>query len=305
MSDDDDNKTDLREDIIHARRMAAEQREDQVKTHDGQISGSTVGKVTLGSTAGQVVQRRVLERAESERKRSTDTQFFLALLQQGQLDNWVAGEIAGSMTLEDFAALDAQLLAESGMDFLEHAALILGPDAIERRPGEDELTYRQRIMEAVADEVLEDNNNMSIKPGLEDNALAIWVFDHEVTQQAIEMTAEANDIGLVNGVDAATRHVSEVIESSYTGGAVIEEDAAIEGLADAGFDGANSHRDDDFDAQTTVERTAGFTDGFSGSGGALERASADLGIQFDNAAADPSGRIHQPGTNLETDWRPA
>ncbi|MEM9359173.1 MAG: hypothetical protein AAGB04_23560 [Pseudomonadota bacterium] len=276
---------DLREDVLHARIMADNFRFADNENLKGLVSESTAGIITLGAVAQTLQTRKFAEQSEKLSKQRTQDAFFLALLRNGELDDWVGDQIANGMTLTDFDELDAQLLEETGMTFLQHAASILGPEAVQRLPDEDELEHRRRIMREVVPRVLDDG---ALRPEFQDNALARWVAKQEVTVLARERAVELDAFASEQGADAAIENASSDIASGYVQADRIGNAVQTSELAEASFNGVDAHSDNGFtESDTSTAKTAGFMAGFSGAGGALESASADFGNQFQTAAAEP------------------
>ncbi|GFE49017.1 hypothetical protein So717_07700 [Roseobacter cerasinus] len=122
------------------------------------------------------------QEAVRKSKRQYDDTLFLALLQRGDLDNFVAEKTFSGMSDAEINDVVAQIEAESGQSFEDYAKDILGENMPERRPGESDADYNRRVLTAVAEEVL--NDDLTFKPGYENDPIARIIRRSEVYKEA-------------------------------------------------------------------------------------------------------------------------
>jgi len=293
-----------RPDVLHARLMSEQFRIQDNETLLGIASESAAGIMARGAAGFVTNLKKQQERAAKRGKEQSDTAFFLTLLNNGELDSYIAGEIVDAMSDADVSALVADIEAQTGQSFEEYAQDILGDELPERMPWENDIDYQRRVIEAVADAVLEDD--LSIKPGFENDPVARFVNGHETVQHAREMTAEADAIAQDQGIETAITHITPEIEESYTSSSVVETETTTAALSDVGYGSADEHSDNDFSADSTASfDTLSFAAGFPGSANALDAASANLESQFATASASPLGHEPQQTHSFEFNASPA
>jgi len=296
MSESDTKQNPLeRDDLVHAQRMGEEHRAMEKHIHDGQISGSVAGAVERGTTAGHSdnQKQQAARRAEMARRNMQD-RMFMSLLDQGGLGAWVGRQIAADMDLADYQALSAQLLEETGMDFMEHAATILGVEILEPEPGESEEDHYDRTMQALVDEMLleevapDGSVTFTIRPEYEDHPITSFIRRSDSFQDAngfVNRVNAAIEAGyephaLAQGVEAAA---AQNIEQASE----ISRDIQGDPLAEIGREGAynaDGHQEEAYNAEEDVAASASF---FGGLLGADPAASPLPTLANDFAAAAP------------------
>lgn len=284
--------------LVHAEKQAKIAAQQLESDQAGLKSGSTESIHLTTAAASKEAQGSAQDKAEKEAKEREEDAFFLALLNSGNLDNYVAENIFGGMSGAEVADIVSMIEAETGLNFEEYAENILGDEMPERAAGESDADYHRRILIAVTDEVL--NDDLTIKAGYENDPLARFVNNHQITEYARERTREADQIALQDGVDAGIAHVADAAEQSYSVARTVSNESQVLEVSDFGGELQDGHQDEDYNDSAEVAATQAYFDNFPGSDGALETASADLESQFANAAAENTSTPHPtPSTALD------
>jgi len=188
------------------------------KDHDdiqhGLKSGSIESVHLTTAAASKEAQGSAQEQAERKAKEQYEDALFLALLNNGDLDNYVAENIFGGMSDFEIAEVVSAIEAETGLSFEDYAENILGDDMLERSPGENDADYHRRVLTAVADEILEDD--LSIKAGYENDPLVKIIKRDAIFQDAKAFVDQTNELVPVHATsDAETTNT--VIEKAGEG----------------------------------------------------------------------------------------
>ncbi|WP_299810430.1 hypothetical protein [uncultured Roseibium sp.] len=275
------------------KQFAIEQAAKIVKEHDdiqhGLKSGSIESVHLTTAAASKEAQGSAQENSERKAKEQYEDAMFLALLNSGDLDAYVAENIFGGMSDAEVTDVISMIEAETGRKFEEYAENFLGDDMPERVPGESDADYHRRVLIAVTDEVL--NDDLTIKAGYENDPLARFVNNHEVTQHAREKTREADQIALREGADAGIAHIKDEVEGNYAVARVVSDESEVSEVSDFGGGTQDNHSDASFNDASSVEKSSSFFSGFPGSDGALETAKADFETQFPKAAAPKTAEL--------------
>lgn len=264
--------------------MDAHNRTVQVLSQSTGMDASNVLGGFRARTGAEAAMQANL-RSDEKKKSDTDAVAFLALLDAGDLDYFIADEIFGGMSDVEVAEFVAKIEAETGQDFMEYAEDVLGEGAIpDRLPGEDDIDYQRRLLVAIGDEVL--NDDLSIKPEYGYDPVARFVRDHEVTTHARQMTQEADRIKQEIGTQAAIDHVSPEAGKSYSTSKEIGNASTVSEVSGFGYESADGHRDTE--ANEEASDTLDFLSGSFGSDSAMQNAKDNLEKQFQQATADKS-----------------
>lgn len=276
-------------------RHADEQTRISIKKNDDDIMGlksgsrESIHKTTAAATIDAQDSRD--EKAERKSKQLVDDAMLIALLNSGDLDNFVAESIFGGMSDTEVAGFVSQIEDETGRSFEDYAKEILGEDMPQRRAGESEVDYNRRVLTALGDEVL--NDDLTVKAGYENDPIAKFVDDHRETENAREVVRSVDAVAREHGTDEAVAQIKPQVEESYVVAGVAEAESAVDEVSDTGNTALDGHSDTDFEESSIVQEGSSFLSGF----GALDTASADFSKQFDVASA-PETEVSV--TNAET-----
>ena len=176
---------------FEAATKASEAVEARRQYHDfhGQLSGAVEGKI-LHSAAAAVEAGQTAKAAEKRRaKRQKYQDLLFELLRLGELDTYVAETVFAGMSADDIIATVSAIETETGQSFEDYAANILGTDMPERGLNEDLTEYHQRVLTAVADAAL--NDDLTIKPGFEDDPLVQIIVADQIYQDALSEVTDS------------------------------------------------------------------------------------------------------------------
>jgi len=183
-----------------------------MKTGD---DATVAGVIKNAAAAAKSQQGDAQEQSEKKAKEQYDDALFLALLNNGDLDNYVAENIFGGMSDVEIADVVSAIEIETGLSFEDYAENILGDDMPERTSGENDTDYHRRVLTAVADEILEDD--LSIKVGYENDPLVKIIKRDAIFQDAKAFVDQTNELVPAHATpDAGTTNtVIEKAEEGY------------------------------------------------------------------------------------------
>lgn len=270
----------------------------KLRTHEeaGMKSDSIAGVIKTAAAAAKSAQESRHDRAERQSKQRFDDIMLLALYENGDLDSFVAENVFGGMNDTEIMDVVSMIESETGKSFEDYARDILGGQMPDRIPGESDADYNRRVLILVADEVLEDD--LSIKPGYENDPLAKFLQDQEITKEARATVAAHNANAKALGIDAVADVATASANASDVVATVMNADSDVEELAVIGAESQDEHSDIDFDSDQANNAATSFLAAFPGSDGALETASADFASQF-RAAAPDTVEVAQAETALD------
>ena len=282
----------------HLQELTEEGNRRAIQVLIGMGTANELGGGLRPAEAAQAAMRRN-ETAEKEEKERAKDSFLLALLANGDLDLWVAENIFGSMNDEEVMDLVSIIESETGMSFEDYARNILGDDMPERRPGESDADYNRRVLTAVGDVVLEDD--LSIRPGFENDPLARFIQGHEITKNTREAISNLDEQATVHGAKAVIHKAQEYAAGSVINAAVMDAESETQEFRTVGQGEYDTTTEDDLNGAHATQASAGILGGFSavseppeqvttalvGGDGRLEEASKDFGRQFPLASFDP------------------
>lgn len=282
----------------HARQLRERNAEQEQTELLGLQSGS-IESVSgrMGSEGHARTIKQQAERARATAKASTDTALWVAMLQQGSLDSYIAEHIFSGMDDAEIGELVAKIEAETGTSFEEYAEMVLG-GLPERNPHESDVDYQRRILGAIAEEVLQDGE---IKPEYADDPVARFIREHEFRKEVVA-AVHNSDARIEQGEDAdVVRSDAKVkINASVSAADAYGEHSKTEALRVDGRDGHDVFRDDKFSSNSAVENSGSFLNGFTP---ALSAASEDMKEQF-AGASEPDTKAPTTETNLDIEIKP-
>lgn len=232
-----------------ARVITAQASTNNLQNHDGVISGNRAG--IRSGLAERVADAKESKTARSTRdaERANDTAFYLALMQEGAFDGYIAENVFGGMSDDEVGNLVDEIERTYGGSFEEYAAEILGEDSIAQLPGESDADYQRRLLQEIGEAVL--NEDGTIRAGFEDDPVARFIQNHEFYQKSMEAVADREQ-RLATGQSTIAEVVQETVEAVEAN--VIHAHTSIyaetEEMAEAAADGEDAHRDTAFAAET-------------------------------------------------------
>jgi len=270
--------------VLHAEHTTAET--IKLRTHEeaGQKSDSIAGVIKTAAAAARSAQESVHDRAERQSKQRYDDMMLLALYQNGDLDTFIAENVFGGMNDTEIMDVVSMIESETGKSFEDYARDILGDQMPDRIPGESDADYNRRVLILVADEVLEDD--LSIKSGYENDPLAKFLQDQEITKEARAVVAQHNENAKALGSDAVSGAAAADADASLDVAKAMNAESEVEGLSLIGVESHDSHSESVLNNASASDASNSFLAGFPGSDGALETASADFSAQFGAASPD-------------------
>lgn len=260
-------------DVAFAQIQAARARKEIDDIQHGQKSGSDANSRLTSAAASKEMQGAAQDKAEKEAKEREEDALFLALLNNGDLDNYVAENIFGGMSDFEIADVVSAIEAETGLSFEDYAENILGDDMPERAPGESDADYHRRVLTAVADEILEDD--LSIKAGYENDPLVKIIKRDAIFQDAKAFVDQTNELVPAHATpDAGTTNtVIEKASEGYSVSDTLGRDLENDTLSGAGTGVQDNSRDSVVDTASDM--------------GALFAARETFNKDFKTAAAEP------------------
>jgi len=222
---------------VHAEITAAKSREQHEDDLAGQKSGNKENMILASAAASIDAKDAKSAKAEQDAKQQYDDILFAALLNAGDLDNYVAENTFAGMTAVEIADVVSQIEAETGQSFEDYAKNILGEGMPERGANESEADYHRRVLTAVADEVL--NDDLSFKAGYENDPVARIVRRSEVYRDALEFVEGVNN----NLSAVATQAVADKAAEGYAVSDVMSAALDSDELAGLSRDAQNEMRD--------------------------------------------------------------
>ncbi|WP_300037185.1 hypothetical protein [uncultured Roseobacter sp.] len=217
------------------------------KTDDYNQAGLKGGSVEnihkTSALASKDARNSPEQEAVRKSKRQYDDTLFLALLQRGDLDNFVAENTFSGMSDAEINDVVAQIETESGQSFEDYAKDILGENMPERRPGESDADYNRRVLTAVAEEVL--NDDLTFKPGYENDPIARIIRRSEVYKEAQEFVDRTNAAVPENAMANAEAQdaVSAKANEGYTTSRILGEKLDNQELSGTSRDVQDEKRD--------------------------------------------------------------
>lgn len=187
-------------------RMAAKIQEELLGLPGGSVI-SVSGRAN--SDAHLKSAKQLAERQSALARAANDVALWVALIQQGELDAYIAEQMFGGMSDQEIMELAEQIEAETGKSVEQWAEELLGEDVPERRPHESDADYKQRLLEAITEELLGEDGQ--ILPEYQDHPLSrIIIEPNEVYQRAKPIAAEAVQM-MADGasLEDATQHLEE------------------------------------------------------------------------------------------------
>lgn len=284
-----------RPDVLHARLMGEQFRIQDNETLLGIASESIAGVMARGGAGFVTSQKQQQERADRRAKEHNDTAFFLTLLNNGELDSYIAGEIVDGMSDAEVTSLVADIEAETGQSFEDYAQGILGDDMPDRMPWESNIDYQRRVTEDIIEEILDERGQ--IKPGYANDPIARTVLGHDEYQALLPTINEINRAEPLDAVPSqqAIETVQEIAEDSYQAGFQVSDGVANGELAGESQDVRDEARHDAFIASAEAELdlfgNEAAIDFAAGPG--LEGA-PDVSGEFVVAAAEPIPESNTP-----------
>lgn len=263
-----------REQAEQVARVAAKLRDDELH---GQKSGSTESVIKSSAAATKDARNSRDANAERQSKERFSDAMLLALLNSGDLDSVVAENIFGELSDGEISEVVAHIEAETGKSFEDYAQGILGDDMLHRVAGESDADYHRRLLIAAADVVLEDD--LSIRPGYENDPLARIIANDEMYKATLERVAQLNENTPADVAPslAAKAEAANIVAEGYMSGDVVSVEVNNEELAAVGRDGQDGSTDAKLD--TAPDSLGGF--------GALSAlGSADAMNPFNLASAE-------------------
>ncbi|MEM7290510.1 MAG: hypothetical protein AAF412_09130 [Pseudomonadota bacterium] len=292
---------------------------DPQRLHSKEMSERASAKVQeelLGLPGGSIVSvsgransdaqiktaRQNAHRQNAAARSSNDAALWVALMEQGDLDSYIAENIVGGMDDEEFSDLLADIEAETGMSFEDYAKDILG-ELPERRAGESDMEYQRRIMDEIIEEILEEDG--SIKPEYADDPVARFIRDHEFRKEVVASVRD-KDQRLENGesIETVRADARAEIESSVDAADAYATNAQTQELMVDGDNGHDGFRDEDANSSTGITKSGSFLAGFAPTSPTLAAASEDVKNQFVDASGPPS-ETRSNHVNPEIDIKPA
>ncbi len=156
--------------------------------HDGTISGSVEG--VRGGIAERVADNRESKAQKSEResRRADETAFFLALMQNGGMADYIGEQMFGGMNDDEVFDYSARMVAETGKSIQDWAAEILGDEAAQQRASESNADYHRRLHSDVL-AAIKDPNTGEFLPEYSDHPLASFTREQQEYKDVMnEMT---------------------------------------------------------------------------------------------------------------------
>lgn len=271
---------DYKEHAAESAKIAAFQ---QTALEAGMKSDSVAGVIKTAAAAAKSAQESLHDRAERQSKQRFDDVLLLALYENGELDSFIGENVFGGMSDAEVLNVVASVENETGNSFEDYAKNIMGEDMPARMVGEDDADYYRRVLIELTPYVLD---NGEIRAGFENDPLAKFLQDQEITKEARAVVAQHDTAAKTLGIEAVAVAASVDAEASLAVATVMNAAAEVDELSAIGFQSQDNHRDAEFDGDAATNAANSFLAGFPGSDGALETASADFASQFDAAAPD-------------------
>ncbi|MEL6172439.1 MAG: hypothetical protein AAFR02_10585 [Pseudomonadota bacterium] len=277
----DGNTEDYKQYAAESAKVAAFQ---QTAIEAGMKSDSIAGVIKTAAAAAKSAQESIHDRAEQQSKQRFDDMMLLALYENGGLDTFIAENVFGGMNDTEIMDVLSMIEAETGKSFEDYAREILGEQMPDRMPGESDADYNRRVLILVADEILEDD--LSIKPGYENDPLARFLQDQEITKEARAVVSAHNANAKTLGVEAVAGAAEDDAKESFVTASIMSAESDVEEISAIGSESQDDHREATANEADADAASNSFFVGFPGSGGALEAASVDFSSQFGAASPD-------------------
>lgn len=202
--------------------ITARAKAEAVENHDGIISGNRDG--VRNGLAERVVDARDNKAARSARddERANDTAFYLALMQNGEFDRYVAEQVYSSMSDDEIMTISTEVLEETGKSIEQHAKEVLGEENVERQPGESEADYYRRLWTELRVEMMErdpETGRYRLKEEYEDHVLGSRLLNHQEQARIDPILRETAELVAANGsVEQAMAELqdSNVVDQGLT-----------------------------------------------------------------------------------------
>ena len=165
-----------------------EKLQDQARTEQVLI-GMDDAETLLAGRRGLygVSAARDLQVAQDAReKTASDDMLFFLLLSGGNIAEYIADQVFGDMSDAEVAEVVAEIEAKTGKSFDAYAQSVLGDDVPARKPGESDADYQRRVLQAVAEEII-DPVTGEIKPEYQNDPLAAYIVRED---KYIEITGK-------------------------------------------------------------------------------------------------------------------
>lgn len=260
---------------------AAEARRREVDRDDLQheIGGQETGRAARFFTAPQGQQDGKSAKGRKQARADTDA-FYMALMQEGAFGGFVVGEVFGGKSDAEIAGIVSEIEDRTGMSFTDYAAKILGPDAVQRLPGESDADYHRRLVMAIAEEII-DPRTGRIKPKYADDPMAAIIL-RDATYRSI-----LADVARINRGDPGPR--TDRIVAEHRDAGYDSAELAAHRIDDAGHkgdlrDGQNDHADRAYGSDAMQSES----DGFFGAPDATADAAKAGRHAFNESAPDRS-----------------
>lgn len=259
---------------------AAEARRREVDRDDLQheIGGQETGRAARFFTAPQGKQDGKSAKGRKQARADTDA-FYMALMQEGAFGGFVASEVFGGKSDAEIAGIVSEIEDRTGMSFTDYAAKILGPDAVQRLPGESDADYHRRLVMAIAEEII-DPKTGQVKPKYADDPMATIILRDATYRRIMDRVAGLNAGLSPSEAEAAISDLTEAGYASAKHAAIrVEGDGTMSELRG----GQDSHTDH---ASDSAQKNSEAQD-FFGSPSAIAEAAAEGRQLFNESAAKP------------------
>ena len=280
----DHEREDLRQDEGHAQQMLM-----------GNLNAS-VGRQVI--YAAQAIQARI-EREEGERRRLEDDFILLALIEQGRVGAYVAGQVVDKMSDAEINTFVERIEAVTGETLETYATRLLGKAVAERRDGETDADYRRRMVDAIHAEVMEvaiDSEGNPVARIKDKYASDPYIRDIFTEGMFQKYRSELNKIE--NDPDAA-RKIRDFSERSYDAGDAVRSALKRDELAEDARRMQDVQADKEAYASGAVDASAAVLDDLMGDPGPREQASKAFRSAFEVSSKESSDETQAPDEQKE------